>query len=177
MGSQSTKFIISALVLGAVVLTWPFVDAKPPVSLTVLSYTTNRWPDDFAGVWGSRTYARALVAVTNNSRRSFRYLALGSASSVDYEILGETPQGWKATDGFHCGTGLRQYTLSPGQGFAFEAGVEFGKPCKVEFSYSDSRATSPVWQRLPSWLMERLPWLSPWRTAVTDPIGLRGPQS
>ena len=177
MRTPRTKFIISALVLGTAVVTWALVDARSPVSLTVLSNTTNRWSDDLAAQFGSRTFVCALIAVTNSSSRSFTYWARGSASFTDYEVLREIPQGWKAPSGFRCGTGLMQHTLSPGQGFTFEAVIESDKRCRVEFTYSDGRTPSRIWQRLPSWLTHRLPWSSPWRTAITDPIDLRGPRT
>lgn len=169
--------IIGPLVLGVAVVLCTLVDTKPMVSLTVLGYTTNRWSDDLAQMFGSRTYIEALIAVTNNSSRSFTYSGLiGLPQRVSYEILRETPQGWKAPGGFRCGMGLTRHTLSPGQGFTFEAIVDSDKPCKVEFAYSDGRKPSRIWQRLPSWLSQRLPWSSPWRSATTEPIDLRGPE-
>jgi hypothetical protein len=174
MRTPRPKFIIiTVLVLGLAVVAAALVSARPKVSLTVLGYSANHFATDS----GSRTYVRALVAVTNNGSRPLTYWARDPARFVEYEILRETPQGWKAPTGWRCGTGLMEHTLSPRQGFIFEAIVDSDKRCKVEFTYSDGKTPSRIWQRLPSWLRQRLPWSSPWRTATTEPIDSREPRT
>ena len=157
------RIIVSAFLLGAAGIAWMLLNAKPEVSITVLSYATNRWPTS------NPTCVRAVVGITNNSNRSFTYLGY-SARSIQYEVLRETAEGWKAPRGFRCGTGLSLQTLSAGEGFTFEAVVDADQRCKVQFMYSNGTSPSPLWQRLPSWLTQRLPWSSPWRTATTGPI-------
>ena len=170
MHMSRAKFIVAGVfMLGTAAAAWMLMDAKPPVSLTVVSYATNRWPE------GRPTCVRAMIGVTNNRNRSFTYLGY-SARRVEYEVLSETPEGWKAPLGFRCGAGLMPQTLSPGQGFTFEAIVNADERCKVQFMYSNGTTPSRVWQRLPSWLTQKLPWSSPWRTATTEPIDLREPR-
>ncbi len=168
----------SSLMLGAVVVTWALLVSKPPITLTVLNYTTNRWSDELNAQAGSRTFVCAVIAVTNNSDQKFVYSARGGlARFVEYEILRQTPQGWKAPGGFRCGTGITRHELLPGQGFTFEAVVDSNTPCKVEFGFSNGRQPNQIWYRLPSWLTQRLPWFSPWRTVTTEPIDLRAPRT
>ena len=177
MRRLAIKFIILALLLGMAIFVYGLFCARPPVSLTILNCTTNRLADATAAQLGCRTYIRALIGVTNNSSRSFTYLADDSVKGVEYEILRETPESWMAPRGFRCGTGLTQQPLLPSQGITFEAFIGSAERCKVEFSYYDGRKPNPIWQRLPAWMTQRVPWARPWRTATTDVIDLRGPRT
>lgn len=169
--------VASALMLAAVVVAWVILSSMPPITLTVLNYTTNQWSDELASQVGSRTYVSAVIAVTNNSDQTFTYSARGLSHLVEYEILRQTPQGWKAPGSFRCGTGLTRHALLPRHGFTFEAVVDSNTPCKIEFGYSDGRQPNQIWYRLPSWLTQRVPWFSPWRTATTEPIDLSKPRT
>ncbi len=139
MRTPRVKFImISPIALGVALVVWALIDARPPVSLTVISLTTNQWSKGIAARFGSRTYVRAVVAVTNNTSRPFTYWTGYSEESVAYRILHETPLGWKEpASGWRCGFGLQQHTLPPSSGFTFQAVVETDKPCKVALDYSD----------------------------------------
>src|SRR5213594_2294656 len=96
MRTPRVKFImISLIALGVALVIWALIDARPPVSLTVISLTTNHWPEDIAAQFGSRTYVRAVVAVTNNTGRPFAYWTRYSEESVEYRVLQQTPLGWK----------------------------------------------------------------------------------
>jgi hypothetical protein len=161
--------IITVLVLIAAAATWALLHWRSPVSLTVLDCTTNRWSGGLATELGGHSHICATIAVTNKGSQVFTYWARGSC--VDYEVLREGRHGWEAPGLLRCGVGLQQQTLAPGQGIVFEAVGECDKRWKVEFTYSDGRKPNRLWERLPSWLTERLPWASPWRTATTDPIG------
>ncbi len=174
MRTRRTKFVVGGvLALALVVFASVQMGGRPVVSVAVVGYTTNQWSDETAAELGRRTYVCAVVAVTNMSTQPFTYLAYGS-KSADYTILHQTAFGWKQPDsGFRCGTGLESCTLRPSQGFTFEAVVPTDKACKVAFDYSDGRTPSPVWDKLPFWLVRRLPWATPWRTVATEAIDLR----
>ena len=179
MRTPRLKFIvISLLALGLALVVWGLIDARPPVSLTVISMTTNHWPEDIAARFGRRTYVCAVVAVTNNTGRPFTYWTRYSEDSVEYRVLHQTPLGWKEpASRWRCGTGLQKHTLSPLRGFTFQAVVETDKPFKVALDYWDGHKPSSFWRWLPSWLSQRLPWSSPWHTATTDVIDLREPRA
>jgi hypothetical protein len=123
---------------------------------------------------GTRTYS-AHIAATNNSRRSFRYWADDSVNSVLYDILRDTPQGWKALGSFRCGVGLTEHTLLPSKGLTFEAALGSNGRFKIGFTYLDSRTPNGIWRRFPSWVTQRVPWAKPWDTATSDVIDVRGP--
>lgn len=156
-----------------VAFTFALVGLRPPVSLSILNYATNQWPPELAAQMGAPTYVVVRIATTNNSSQPLEYLAMGSIEFVDYEVLSETPEGWKAPGGFKCGTGLVLHTLRPRQGLIFEAAVPTTNRCRIQFSYSRGRSANPLWRRLPLWLRDKLPWLAPWRDALTEPIDLR----
>jgi hypothetical protein len=145
------------------------VDSQPAVSFLVVGYSTNRWSNDPV-----RQEIRALVAVTNNSSQSLTYSGRADRRFPAYAVFCETPLGWKDTDAFLVGPGLERHTLSPGDGFIFEAIVEPDKRCKVVLTFD--RAPSLIRQRLPSWLTRKLHWSSPSHTVTTDLIDLRGPR-
>lgn len=174
MRNPRIKFIIAgSLLLMAVAMFRVLAEVKPPVSVTVLG-RTNRWWNGTEFRPEDRSHVLAHVSVANRGQRPVKYWAIGSAQKVEYEILRETSQGWKAPGGFRCGTGLTQHTLSPNQEVIFEAVVESDRRIKVEFGYFDDDVMSRVWMRLPSWMQERLPWWSPWRSAVTAPVDFGG---
>ena len=173
---QTKLIVIGVVVLGAAIAAWALSDAEPPVSLNVIGFTTNQWSDEVAARFGGGTYICAVVAATNTSTRPFTYWTRYSETSVQYQILELTPAGWKAPPaGFTCGTGLEQRPLSPLHGFTFEAVVKTDKPCKVALSFWEGRTSNRIWQRLPSWLTQKLPWDPGWITATSDAIDLRAP--
>src|SRR5437763_415258 len=112
MRTPSFKYMLMvALALSMAVVAWGMFEAKPPVSLTILRVITNRVDNVTAALLGSRNYVSALIAATNNSKRSFTYWAEDSANSVRYDILHETPQGWEVVGISRCGIGLTKHTL------------------------------------------------------------------
>jgi len=48
--------------------------------------------------------------------------------------------------------------------------IDSERPCRVAFEYSDGRPPSRMWQRLPRWLTQRLPWGQSFRTVTTETI-------
>jgi hypothetical protein len=42
--------------------------------------------------------------------------------------------------------------------------------------YSTGRKPSRIWQKLPTWLTERVPWASEWRVAASEVTDLRRTQ-
>jgi hypothetical protein len=175
MSTRRITFVVGGvLALASALLASVLLDGKPAVSVAIVGYTTNQWTDETAAVLGRRTYVCAVVAVTNVSTQPFTYLAF-SSRFADYTILHQTAYGWKEPDsGFGCGTGLESCPLPPSQGFTFEAVVPTDKVCKVAFDYWDGRTPNPIWDKLPYWVAQRLPWATPWRTVTTEAIDLRG---
>jgi hypothetical protein len=171
MRTPRTRFVIISLVaLGTVIITGSLIFAKPPVSLVVVSYNTNRWADAAA----RRTVACAIIAITNNTKSDITYWADGSQSSPIHGIQVETPTGWKPLfSGGACGTGIQEHPLSPGHGFTFEVVVRADQRCKVLVNYSDGRQPDRMRKLLPSWLAKYLPPPQSWSIATTDAIDLR----
>jgi hypothetical protein len=48
------------------------------------------------------------------------------------------------------------------------------RPCKVAVWYSTGRKPSRIWQKMPPWLREEVPWASEGRLISTEVIDLRG---
>lgn len=164
------KIVTGVLVLALVILVSAWASAKPPVTLTVLRYTTNQ---SLSGPAGS-TYICAVIAVTNQSKQSLQYWSFGGLPDhCDYEVLRRTTLGWKANVGLRCGTGLELKELAPAQGFTFEAHIPIDETCKVELRYWDGRTPNPIWQKLPRWIVARLPWATTWHAARTKVIDVR----
>jgi hypothetical protein len=175
MTATRTKIFVIGLVTFAVIAiaTRVIVGRQPLISLTVLSYKTNRVSDDLVPELGSRSYVCAVIAVTNNSQHAVTYMGMGSPELPEYDILHWSRFAWrKPTGGWRCGTGMEAITLSPSHGFTFEAVVDTDAPCKVRLEYCDSSNRKQIWQRLPYWLSSRMPWTSPWRTVVTKVVDL-----
>jgi hypothetical protein len=161
--------IAASVLLGAIIIVWADT-RKPPVSLTVVRLVAT---DLLIGGQASQRFASAVIGVTNNTTRPFTYHGYDSPDSAIYGLLEQTPSGWQeARSRFVCAAGVQTLTLEPGHGFTFQVTVRADKPCKVTLNYFDTRKPNPMWQRSPPWLVSRLPWLAPWRTAVSDPINL-----
>ena len=171
MGQSRMKWNFAASVLlGATILAWA-ATRKPPVSLTVVKLVAN---DVSVRGQTSQRFASAVIGVTNNTTHTFTYHGYAPPDSAIYGLFEQTPSGWQeARSRFFCAAGVQTQTLEPGHGFTFQVMVQAGRPCKVTLNYSDTRKPNPMWQRLPPWLVNRLPWLAPWRTAISDPIDLK----
>lgn len=171
MSRSHMKWSIAAsvLLLGATIVAWA-ATRKPAVSLTIVRLVPTE-----VSVTGqvSRRFASAIIGVTNNTTRTFTYHGYAPPDSAIYGLLEKTPSGWQeARSRFFCAAGVQTQTLEPGHGFTFQVMVQADKPCKVTLNYSDTRKPNAIWQRLPPWLANRLPWLAPWRTAISDPVRL-----
>jgi len=164
---------LCVLALGALAVIWSLATASAPISMRVLSLTAKQLPHNLAQPMDNRGYVVATIELTNASKRPVVYWARYDAKFAEYSVLHRAATGWKETGGGGCGTGLKQFTLAPSQTVIFEASIEREKPCRVALNYSNGRTPSRLWQRLPGWLAQRLPWGGDW-TVTTDVIDLRG---
>jgi hypothetical protein len=158
--------------VGLLIITLALTSGDPPVSLTVRGYTTNSWRTDHSD--GSRKYVVcAIVEFTNASGCPVIYLGNRSSNFVDYALLYPTPTGRKnPTPRAVDALGFWPFKLAPSEAITFEAEVDRAKPCKVALDYSDGRTPGRLWQRLPPWIVQRLPWAKNSRTVMTDEIDL-----
>jgi len=166
--------IVCALAAGVLALIWAATSAAPPLVMTVRGLTAKQWPEDIANQVGRREYVVATIELTNGGKRPIAYRASDEARFPEFSVLHQTTTGWKEEGRGFCGTGVGLYTLAPSGSITFDAIVDRDKPCKVALSYSDGRTPSRLWQRLPRWLAQRLPWGSGWSTVTTHAIDLRG---
>jgi len=175
MRTRRAKLISMCVVTaGVLAIVWVVTSESPPISMKVLGFTAKRWSDDIAPRMGSREYVLATIELTNATSRPITYWARYDPTFAEYTVLHETTMGWKKrARGRFCGTGMQQTTLAPLKAITFEAVVERDRRCKVALNYSDGRAPSRVWQRLPGWLTQRLPWTPGWSTVTTEAIDLR----
>src|SRR2546425_9442092 len=94
------------LALGVLAAIWVVATASPPVSLTVLGFTTV-WSPDYG-----REYVIATIALSNASSRVITY-------------YGRDPKGWLEARGIICSLGPgAEHTLAPSQAITFEEKVE-----------------------------------------------------
>jgi hypothetical protein len=168
-------FVVLAAATFIVSLALP--KGSPPVSLTVLRLATNKWTAMNDELVGSSKYICATVELTNNSTRniSFRGWDQGEGwGPAPYStLLYPTRKGWEdpfPPGGF--GIGSREFKLAPSQAITFEVLIERDKPCKVALDFSDGRKPNRILQRLPRWIVQRLPWAKPLRRVTTDEIDL-----
>jgi len=179
MRTRKTKFLIGGvLLLALAVAAALFVRAKPLVSVTIVGYKTYQLSGDIAATLGRQTEIYAVISVTNLSQQPLTYVTRGSKVPL-HTILHPTTSGWQAPDlPLLCGFGMEECTLQPAQGITFETDVTTEKGSKVALDYSDGHEPSPVWDKLPDWLTEKLPstWTTSWRTVTTEAIDLTGAQ-
>jgi hypothetical protein len=160
--------VMLAVGMAALVSVW----ARPVVSLTVVGVTTNAWEATEVKP-GQQEYGTVVVAMTNLSQQTFKFTSFPLGSPV-YTVLQETSLGWVEPEfGLTCGNGLQERSLSPAEGIVFKALVPADKACKVAVDYSDGRPRSPHWDKLPYWMVRRIPWAKTWRTAASEAIDLR----
>ena len=163
--------IIAIAGLLALVAIVSLSSAEPPVALTILGYKTNHWPNELAQIRRERDYVSAILVVTNRSSQAITYWAFYDPKFVSHRLLHKTALGWKEpAAGLLCGTGMKRCTLAPAQGITFEAEVDRARPCKVALDYSDGRTPSKLWQQLPRWVVQRLPWARSSQTVTSDEI-------
>jgi hypothetical protein len=162
----------STVGLSVFLVTLVLTGGRPPVSLTIRGFTTNSWRPDNSD--GSCKYVLcAIVEFTNASDRPVSYLANRQSSFADYALLYPSPTGWKKpTPRVADSLGWWPFKLARSQAITFEAEIDQVKPCKVALDYSDGRTPSRLWQRLPQWIVQRLPWAKSSRTVTTDEINL-----
>lgn len=174
--TRSRLVIAGALLVVSVAVASALLAASPPVSLTVRGFAIKRWPKEMAKQMRQQDYVVATIELSNASSRAITYWAWDRSNYVDCSVLTETSAGWKRPkQGFRCGTGLQRFSLAPGRSISFEADVERDKPCKVAVEFSDGRTPNRLWQRLPRWLSQRLPWGSGGHTAISATIDVRNP--
>jgi len=178
MVSQRTKIILSAAILIVALVFGVRAFTRPPVSLTMLGYTTNRLP---AGITSQVVYdgprAYATIGVTNNTTQVFKYwFEIGKTNHwinrswtnamhlVSVGTNNPTPRVWVSGDR------VSEQCLLPHKGFAFQAVVPGDNPWQVIFSYSSTNKPSRIWKKLPPWLVTRLISTSPMRTVSTELI-------
>lgn len=153
--TRSKVYVVGVLALGiaiAVASAFP----GPAISFSVLSCTTNRLKDESANVvFGGRECIVALVAVTNHSNRSVTYSeTISDEPGVEYVGL----TGVRSVQVRNAHTYER--VLSPGMGVTFKAIPNLYDRGLV-FHYRDVRLIHRVWDRLPEFLIDWLPALSP----------------
>ncbi len=179
-GTQAVFILGGLAVISTAVVGWQIVHAKPRVSATVVGYTTNWASPNVMVTIANTPCAIAVIAVTNQSQETLRYLGFGLKDEISptvpvYSLFQETGFGWTAARVYinvRQTLPMREFVLEPKQGFTFHAIVESDKRCKVAFSYNDG----PSWiaKQLPSWLAAKLPlWFWGVHTARTEAIDLR----
>ena len=125
-GTMSSRRVIiismCVVAVGALAVVWAATSASQPISMRVLDFTADRWPDTM----GSREYMVPTIELTNASRRPITYWARYEARFPEYTVLHQTPTGWKepAPRFWLCGTGLYRFTLPPSHAITFDAAVE-----------------------------------------------------
>jgi hypothetical protein len=160
----------SALSVGMLVIIFGLQKEDSRVSMAVRGITTNQWAIDADDSSARDEYVCAVVEFTNESRRAVTYWGTMERDRADYRCLFRTPTGWEDTSGGGCGLSLRQFTLDPSQSIRFEALVDPSRPCKIALDYSVDPQHSRLWQRLPQWILDRLPWTKSSRTVMTEEI-------
>ena len=142
--------IVAVVIVAAAFIFWPRAGGRQQLSLTVLGYSTN---------WGT---VSALVAVTNKTKEAFVLGSVYCLSASDYVFRPRRVPS-------------RPSKLLPGQGSTLQAPIWTGAPCKVGVEYLNDGVSARIWQKLPFWLMRKLLWAPPWRTATTEVINLSRP--
>jgi len=168
------------LVAGVLIVTLALRNSSPPVSLTIIGFATNQWTADNDRLAASRNHVCAIVELTNSGSRSVSYWGWDLGSGRGGRALGihphstllyPTPAGWIDPVSYESfGIGFRQFTLARSQAIRFEVLLERDKPCRVALDYSDGCAPNRLLQRLPHWIVQRLPGAKTSHTVTTDEI-------
>src|SRR5688572_11042104 len=112
---------IAAAVLLAALIAWTLRPTKPPVSITILGYTTNHYTGRTAQKMGSQYVVCPIIAVTNHSARRLTYWGRPSSRYfhvVSFDIVRQTPLGWTAQVR-GGGKAYTQQVLGPNEWFSF----------------------------------------------------------
>lgn len=151
--------VLCALAGAAIAGLWVISGDSAPISMTVRGFKAKQWSAEVVPRMGSSGYLIATLELTNASKKPITYWAFYEAKHVTYTVLRHTPIGWrsKGPAGF-CGTGLKEFELAPSRAVSFDAVVDLDEPCRIEVGYSDRQRRSGLWQRLPRWLVQRVPW-------------------
>lgn len=172
---QATIAGLCILAISAIAVVVVFSESSPSVSMSVIGFRAEQWPDDLVQKMGSRDYIVVSVELTNRSNKAIKYFGGANRSNVFsglwYKMLGK----WQPpANADFCGTGIEEWALAPMRSVVFEAMVDRDRPCKVAVSVSDGGVTSRLSRRLPAWIAQRLPWIGEWDIVTTEAIDLHG---
>jgi hypothetical protein len=176
MRTKRAKIILVALsiviVLFGVIAFIALTPTGPPVSLTILGYKTNRFSDVILRTPPESGDLIAVVALTNNCRRTLNYWTSSYTKKVSYDVLIPGAQGWKPSGSGLCGGMMDDTIVAPSQGFTFEAAICASRsaPCKVAVSYREANPRCRILRHLPLWMAKRLPVERFYGYAMTEEI-------
>src|SRR5262245_2256446 len=112
MSKWRKGLIVSAVVIVAALIFWAGTNARPRVSVTVLRYETNHFPNQSYAPVGTSPLVSALVAVSNATGRdvAYRPATAGNINSreelVVYDVVRITNSWWKVPKLDHFPTGV-----------------------------------------------------------------------
>jgi len=127
---------LMAAAFGTLVTTVVIVSGTSPVSLTILSLSTNLWSEANAERMGRRDYLCAVVGFKNASSHPVTYLARYRAKFPEYRLVYESTNGWQEQRTNHGSGDLQYFSLAPSQSFTFRVVLESGTVCKVALDYA-----------------------------------------
>jgi len=108
-------------------------------------------------------FVECVIGLTN-SGASVTYRGYGKGDPI-YMHVHDTPTGSATNGPGWCGTGLRQQTLSGGDGVQFKVWfAATNAPARILVNYKDTRLLDGLLTRTPSFVRSKLP-LREWRSA------------
>jgi len=174
--SRSKLFALAAGGVGvcALILMFALPSASQPIRLTVRKFTTDNCGLRAPQIGSQPVYA--IIEVTNAGSRPITYYSYHPfipwrPQAAHNLLLYRGLFGWAPRPVFReaCQNAL---TLDPSESTTFVAQIDSDRPCRVALDFSDdhTRAASRMWQRLPRWLTQRLPWANGRVTVTTETI-------
>jgi len=141
---------------------------KPGISLAVVGFKTNTIAASELGLLSDRESVCAVIRMSNCGARPVIFRA--DEDMPCYRTIRQEGAIWKESACvFECGLVVRDRSLGPGQSLTFNAAVERDRPCRISVPYRSSNLRTQVRRFLPTWLVQRVSWLSP-VSAVATPM-------
>ena len=173
MRTRRSKLIVLAAVgICSLIAVFVLTSASPPIRLTVREFTTNGFGLRAPQIGSQSVYA--IIEVTNTGARPITFYSYWSRSwngphAAHTVLLSEGAMGWMPRPVFREACRNPQI-LAPSESATFVAQIDSDRPCRVALDYSDGRTPSRLWQRLPRWITQRLPWGRSGQMVTTDTI-------